>query len=229
MHNLFEYCNGSPIFSVDYLGTDAIILQSKESVFKFGHMGLLLQYDKSWYYWYWGMDGIIAGLQYAITALRGLGAACIAATAGSVAIVLAMLTFTITRTLTKNVRAKSTLKKICAKNKITHTATLSNINAKLDNADVGYSEYFEKGLFLRGDFSKSYKYLKKQKALHTYNLIYNNCMQTSISALYRGKFNSNNTKNRLRLVLARNFIVPNFAYDYLKKYYTSLMESERRN
>ena len=38
--NLYVYCLNNPVMHVDYTGTDAIILQSHESVFNFGHMGL---------------------------------------------------------------------------------------------------------------------------------------------------------------------------------------------
>ncbi|MBQ4119512.1 MAG: RHS repeat-associated core domain-containing protein, partial [Clostridia bacterium] len=227
-HNLFGYCNNSPILSADYLGTDAIILQSKESVFDFGHMGLLFQYNKSWYYWYWGMNEVIASLQYAITALRGLGMTFMISIAGYPLLALAMLSATVVRTLTRTVLAKAILKKVCSNKTITYKSALSDINNKLKKVKAGYAQVFERGLFIKGDFSKSYKYLKTQKTLLAYNLIYNNCMQTSISALHRGKFKSNNTVNHFRLVLARGLIVPNFAYDYLSNYFTAMKWSGRR-
>ena len=226
--NLYTYCGNEPVMHVDYTGTDAIILQSHESVFNFGHMGLLFQYNKSWYYWYWGLHSTIAPLQYAVTALVGLSGTLIAAkTTGNIALSAALLSFTFWRTLTKTVYAQYKLVKICSSSSITSHSTLSTIDKLLNKAKVGYASVFERGLYIKGDFSKAYDYLKNQTVLRAYNLIYNNCMQTCISALYRGTFKFNNFKNHIRLVLARNMIVPKLAYNYLENYFTSLVWSSR--
>ena len=227
--NLYAYCGNEPVMHVDYTGTDAIILQSHESVFNFGHMGLLFQYKNNWYYWYWGLHSTIAPFQYGITALVGLSGTFIATAATrNLTVSAALLSFTVWRTLTKTVYAQYKLVKVGSSSSITSYSTLSTIDKMLKKAKAGYASVFERGLYIKGDFSKAYNYLKAQTVLRAYNLIYNNCMQTCISALYQGKFSSNNVKNHLRLLLAKNMIVPKLAYNYLKNYYTSLAWSGRR-
>ncbi len=45
----------NPVSSVDYQGTDAILLQDKDAVYSAGHTGLLLQDDEGqWWHFYWG-------------------------------------------------------------------------------------------------------------------------------------------------------------------------------
>ncbi len=227
--NLYAYCLNNPVMNSDYTGTDAIILQSHESVFNFGHMGLLFQYKNNWYYWYWGLHSTIAPLQYGITALVGLSGTFKATTATrNFAVSAALLSFTVWRTLTKTVYAQYKLVKVGSSSSITSDSTLYTIDEMLKKANAGYASVFERGLYIKGDFSKAYNYLKVQTFLRAYNLIYNNCMQTCISALYQGKFASNNFKNHIRLLLAKNMIVPKLAYNYLKNYYTSLAWSGRR-
>ena len=227
--NLYAYCLNNPVMNSDYTGTDAIILQSHESVFNFGHMGLLFQYKNNWYYWYWGLHSTIAPLQYGITALVGLSGTFKATTATrNFAVSAALLSFTVWRTLTKTVYAQYKLVKVGSSSSITSDSTLYTIDEMLKKANAGYASVFERGLYIKGDFSKAYNYLKVQTVLRAYNLIYNNCMQTCISALYQGKFASNNFKNHIRLLLAKNMIVPKLAYNYLKNYYTSLAWSGRR-
>ena len=46
--------------------------------------------------------------------------------------------------------------------------------------------------------------------------MFNNCMQTSVEALIKGKFSSWNIINHIRLGVAQIMIVPNLAFPYLK-------------
>ena len=49
------------------------------------------------------------------------------------------------------------------------------------------------------------------------NLLKRNCMQTTCIGLNKGKYSKNNSKNHLKVNTAKDLIVPNFAYAYLKK------------
>lgn len=44
-------------------------------------------------------------------------------------------------------------------------------------------------------------------------------MQTTVDGLCVGKFSKNNALNHSRLTYARTMIVPNFAYNYLARYF----------
>ena len=201
-YNLYGYCSANPVLYFDPSGHDAIILLSSESVKGLGHMGLLFQNAANWYYWYWGMSVNKGIPQYALSALFHINNTKLGAKAYKI--------------LSTNVSASSKLVFVSQGKGITSSTSLKKIDQKITKANARYKEYFEKGLYIKGNFSKAFDYLCNMSYRGKYNLLHNNCMQTSVVALsrcnlYRDKF-----------IKAEKMVVPNHAYNYLKRYFKSL-------
>ena len=87
----------------------------------------------------------------------------------------------------------------------------------LSNKHYDSKTKFINAFYIKGDFNKAYAYFKTLKCLRNYNLLKRNCMQTTCIGLNKGKYSKNNSKNHLKVNTAKDLIVPNFAYAYLKK------------
>ena len=215
--NLYTYCVNGVINFADTNGMDAIWLQASKSVCKMGHTGLLFEYNDQWYYWYWGFNPGISIAIYLTTAATLLATSRLPA---STPLSVRIRTFPgiVLATASATVLAKVGLETI----KPTKDIDKSNYSkTAVPKANDLYdsSTKFDKHFYIEGDFSKAYSFFSKLKKTKNYNLLYNNCMQTTTDGLRKGKFDSNNKKNRNRMASARLRTIPNLAYNYLKKYF----------
>ncbi len=64
----------------------------------------------------------------------------------------------------------------------------------------------------------SYYYFKALTITKNYNLLFKNCMQTTVDGLLSGAFSKNKVITRTRFSFARNMIIPNVAFNYMDKY-----------
>ena len=77
---------------------------------------------------------------------------------------------------------------------------------------------FDKSFYIKGDFEATYNYFKSLMNDLKYNLLNNNCMQTTVNGLCQGKLEKNNKSKYYWFRIAKNLIIPNKAYHYLKAY-----------
>ena len=66
--------------------------------------------------------------------------------------------------------------------------------------------------YIKGDFSKSLKYMSKTYDDMRYSLIARNCVQTSTRALYRGNFEGNNGIEKVKMAATSLILFPNIAH-----------------
>ena len=104
------------------------------------------------------------------------------------------------------------------KESISNTTPLWYLNIIITRIHKDQRKTFSKYLYLSGDFSAGYYYLLTMETIGRYNLLLNNCMQTSIEALKCGHFNKSNGINQLLLRCAQSMIVPSLAFEFLLKY-----------
>ena len=199
--NLFAYCFNSVTNSIDPLGLDAIWLQATKSVFGLGHTGLIFQHKNKWYYWYWGAD-------FEITSHDALEAIVISTSISNSLIVGKSLAVFISAVITKYMLEELKVKKDLNKN-----------SAKKEANKLYTSGKFDKSFYIRGNFDKAYSYYKGLTVKKNYDLLKNNCMQTTVTGLCRGKFKSNNFLNKIRMNIAKSMTIPNLAYNYLKNFF----------
>ena len=201
--NMFTYCLNNAVNCEDADGMDAIWLQANDEIAGLGHTGLFFQYKKKWYYWYWGADfesgaaicGYLFSLALALLKRRSL--------------IEVLFRVAITTVL-----AYAQLKQLdnsptLDKESVTEQAKKESI-VKMEFNDCFYIE---------GNFEKAYKYFNLLCRTRNYNLLLRNCMQTTCMGLLLGRFSRSNIKNHLRVTAAKNMIVPNFAYAYLKIFF----------
>ena len=116
-------------------------------------------------------------------------------------------------TISSNIKAKCILALVSVSDKLNEWDAKSIANSRYDSkTKFGATLYFE------GDFDKTYELFDKLKHTGQYNLLNNNCMQTTVDGLLNGKFKSNGGKTKERLRKAKKMVFPNLAYKYLKQY-----------
>ena len=208
--NLFSYCENDSINKFDPAGSDAIWLQNSTAVLNLGHTGLLIEYKGWWYYWYWGADAIFGSLKY-------FGDSIVYRS-----IILAAAS---------TVLAEAYLVKVCRSSLINSNTELNQILKKITdsirlyhyNTSINTVEKFDGYIYFDGNFEKGYNSLIKLEKSKRYNLLKNNCMQTCVDALLKGKNLLTHGKCYKYLLNARNMIVPNEAYRYLSRYRNILL------
>ena len=154
-NNMFPYCINNPTNYLDSEGTDAVWIQEEENVLTMGHTGLLVENeDGDWYFFYWGMESEGINLPNIFAALRGTD-------------------------------AKIVWEKLETNNfDLTKTSGVISALKRSNNKDVDRSNLVTDTIYLEGDYSKTWDYLKNlEKAPPKYNLISNNCVQQSNKAL----------------------------------------------
>lgn len=208
---LYSYCEHNYINSVDYYGYDAILIYDKDNAFTFGHIGLFIQYRSEWYYWYWGPHMLSIISTYTIKILYGI----FKDPYYTICHPIKTLIKSVSSAITSNVKPDPILEKINAK--INKGIKKEDINYyafyyfNYNNGKTSYTDF----LYLTGNFDKGYTYLSQLCRSGSYNLIYNNCMETSIEALKRGKFSSNNFIKQVYLNLAKSMVIPKWAFSFL--------------
>ena len=219
--NAFAYCSNDPVNMVDYWGTDAIWLQATESVAGLGHTGLIFKCKNAWYYWYWGGENfseyipIVINYMKNFTNVYGKSGEW-APFFGPMSILFKTKTDIMISsglTISSNINAKCILALVSVSDKLNEWDAKSIANSRYDSkTKFGTTLYFE------GDFDKTYELFDKLKHTGQYNLLNNNCMQTTVDGLLNGKFKSNGGKTKERLRKAKKMVFPNLAYKYLKQY-----------
>ena len=188
--NLYSYCENGVVIKADPNGNDAIVLISKESVGSMGHMGLMFVLAGQWHYWYWGAD------TSSLSNLNPIKKA-----------------FTIA---TKNIPAKVILEPVCRYNDISNFNTMiEDVNYYLYKSGVEYGDYFESMIYFKGCFVTAFDYFIRLKRNKEYNLLNKNCMQTSLTALLNGNFDSNNSYFKSVIRAAIKCKSPTLAFDYI--------------
>ncbi len=190
--NLFTYCFNSVTNSRDPLGLDAIWLQATGSVGGLGHTGLIFQYKGNWYYWYWGTD-------FDITYQDITEAFIVNNT-----LVIGKSLYTFINAATTHYK----LERLNATENLVKKANKLYKNGK-----------FDKSFYIEGNFDKTYNYFKKLTQKKNYHILHNNCMQTTVEGLCRGKFKKHNLLNKIRMKRAKSMTIPNLAYSYLKSFF----------
>ena len=215
-HNLFAYCRNQIINCDDKDGRDAFWLQATESVMGLGHTGLIFKHKKKWYYWYWGIDekiavfGYLASLAFALIRARFLLKTVYRISPYPIKYVCALIGIAY-RVASTTVRAKCALIGFNSKS-LTESQALVEGNKRYDGE-------FNDSFYIKGDFENSYYYFERLTKTKNYNLLFRNCMQTTVDGLVKGTFSKNKGITRTRFYIARNMIVPNFAFNYMDKYF----------
>ena len=220
--NAYAYCCDNPINMIDDWGTDAIWLQAKKSVGTLGHTGLLFQYKNVWYYWYWGGEGISDYLSIFIASLTNIKRKCrnfwwVAillplSFLSSLAFVMASVLIAAATALSSDVTASCILTVVSVSKELFEWDAKAVANQRYDS-----NTKFDATLYFEGDFEGAYGYFERLKNNGKYNLFNNNCMQTTVCGLLNGTFKSDDSKTKLFLIKAKNKIIPNLAYNYLKQ------------
>ena len=215
-HNLYVYCGNQIINCDDKDGRDAVWLQATEKVLGLGHTGLVFKYDRKWYYWYWGFDEKIGVAGYLASLARALIRArfwlkTIRRTSPYPTKYVCALIGIAYRVASTTVRAKCKLTEVSSKSSLTESEALNEGNKK-------YSNGFDDSFYIKGDFNMSYYYFKALTITKNYNLLFRNCMQTTVDGLLSGAFSKNKVITRTRFYFARNMIIPNVAFNYIDKY-----------
>ena len=86
-----------------------------------------------------------------------------------------------------------------------------------DSAIFELSSY----IYMKGDFSGAFNYLKSLKG-KKYYLLTQNCVQTCMTALRKGKFSKNNSYKQLALFFVYDEPVPNLVFAKWQKFYNSI-------
>jgi RHS repeat-associated protein len=215
-HNLYVYCGNQIINCDDKDGRDAVWLQATEKVLGLGHTGLVFKYGEKWYYWYWGFEekigvaGYLASLALALIRARFWLKTIRRTSPYPIKYVCALIGIAY-RVASTTVRAKCKLTEVSSKSSLTESEALNEGNKK-------YSNGFDDSLYIKGDFNMSYYYFKVLTITKNYNLLFRNCMQTTVDGLLLGSFSKNKVITRTRLYFARNMIIPNVAFNYIDKY-----------
>ncbi len=151
--HLYAYCKNDPINYVDPSGHDAIVLKSNFVSEKVGHMAVLVQNNKKWYYFSWAGEGYK-------TPQMGKKAD------------------------PKSVKGKTVYQYI-------------NEDFKRGKGSAKYRKY----IYIKGNFSKAYSYIKKVKAKKTaykyYDIATVNCAWMAIQVLRQGEIGSSRN-NKLK-------------------------------
>lgn len=196
----FVYCENNPINMVDGDGHDAILLLDSNAVLKMGHIGLYIQYYRQWYYWYWGPEDKNVVMNYALWFSLGPHA---------------NLNGDALYTISQNVPAAPILRKIGRS--FGPYSTLFDLNRYANQFHAGGTKMkFDKSIYIKGDFQLGYLYLKILTMFGQYNLLANNCMQTSIDALMLGNFRVFNKTRKAVLATARGMVIPVLAFAFLQ-------------
>lgn len=201
--NLWSYCKNELINHEDQDGRDAVWLQASKNVAGLGHTGLIFKYGEKWYYWYWGpnLKSAITGYitTFAWYLLKGYS-----------------LIGSLYKVAATTVLATYQIIAVSSKKTLTNTEARNLANKYSGGSDKAS---FDKSLYIKGNFNSAYRHFRKLSTTKNYNLLFNNCMQTTVDGLYKGTFAKNNFANHLRLITARGLIVPNFAYGFMDKYF----------
>ena len=227
MINAFAYCSNDPVNMVDYWGTDAIWLQATMNVGTFGHTGLAVQYDGGWYYWYWGPKEISGYLDEfrvffgpAINRKRNPIGLSLTSPAS---IFFRIEKFKNDFLLSAAKALLTDVKPECIFEIVPQITGRHNAVSEINN-HYGYNiiEVFTEFIYFKGDFTETYHYFDNiQKEVKSgggkqYNLFKNNCMQTTVDGLLKGKFLKNNLLIKSYLKKIKNKIIPNISNNSLK-------------
>jgi len=166
------------LVKADYNGYDAIWLQATKGVLGLGHTGLLFEKGDSWYYWYWGISTAAAIVGYLKTLVD-----CLLADI--------KLTGSLLLIASTTVLAKVKLEKLTPDQKQT---VEKNSEKGWENVGNAYydEKLFEKAFYIKGEFKKAHAYFSTLKITRNYNLLFNNCMQTTTDGLNMGKYSKKN-------------------------------------
>ncbi len=87
-----------------------------------------------------------------------------------------------------------------------------------------YGGTYEKMIYFEGDFSESIEYIYFLMKNTSYNLAFNNCMQTSANALARGTFEKSSFYYKTFLLKICSSYVPNIAYRKLSCFHSAIQQ-----